>query len=77
LLAEHRLEPEVAGDEIRMRRSPFHSLAEQHPEIVCAVHKGLISGALNELGSGLEVGGLDVFVEPNLCIARLRSSVHP
>jgi predicted ArsR family transcriptional regulator len=56
-----------------MRRCPFHSLAEQHPEVVCAVHRGLISGALDELGSRLEVDGLDVFVEPDLCIAHLRA----
>jgi len=55
-----------------MRRCPFHDLAEAQPEIICAVHKGLITGALQELGSELEVAGLDVFVEPDLCVARLR-----
>jgi predicted ArsR family transcriptional regulator len=73
VLAEQGFEPEAAGDEIRMRRCPFHALAEQHPEVVCAVHRGLISGALDQLGSRLEVGDLEVFVEPDLCIARLRA----
>ena len=41
------------------------------PEVVCAVHKGLITGALSALGSDLEVEGLDVFVRPDLCVARL------
>jgi predicted ArsR family transcriptional regulator len=50
---------------------PFHDLAEAQPEIVCAVHRGLISGALEELSSELEVAGLDVFAEPDLCIAHL------
>ncbi|SRR6266508_2778138 len=77
LLAEQGFEPEAAGGEILMRRCPFHTLAEEHPEIVCAVHKGLISGALHELGSRLEVGGLDVFVEPDLCVAHLRARTHP
>lgn len=63
--------PDAAGREIRMRRCPYHDLAEQHPEVVCALHRGLISGALEELGSGLEVEGLDVFVRPDLCVARL------
>ena len=54
-----------------MRRCPFHELAEAHPEIVCSVHRGMISGALAELGSELRVERLDAFVEPNLCIARL------
>jgi hypothetical protein len=30
-----------------------------------------MSGALSALGSGLEVDGLDVFVRPDLCVARL------
>jgi predicted ArsR family transcriptional regulator len=73
LLDEQGFVPEADGTEIRMRRCPFHDLAEQHPQVVCAVHRGMISGALAELGSSLEVDGLDVFVEPNLCVARLRA----
>jgi hypothetical protein len=30
-----------------------------------------MSGALSALGSDLEVEGLDVFVRPDLCVARL------
>lgn len=77
LLAEQGFEPEAVGAEIRMRRCPFHALAEEHPEIVCAVHRGLISGALDELGSSLEVRGLDIFVEPDLCVAHLHPRTHP
>ncbi len=62
------------GTEIHMRRCPFHDLAETNPEIVCGVHLGLMTGALEELGSNLEVEGLDVFVRPDLCIARLARS---
>lgn len=62
---------EVAPCEIRMRRCPFRELAAAHPETVCAVHRGLVDGALTELGSRLQVTSLDVFVEPDLCIARL------
>jgi predicted ArsR family transcriptional regulator len=72
MLAEQGFDPEAADREIRMRRCPFHDLAEAQPEIVCAVHKGLIDGALAELGSSLEVGELEVFVRPDLCVARLR-----
>jgi predicted ArsR family transcriptional regulator len=71
LLGQQGFRPEAGDGEIRMRRCPFHELAEAHPGIVCAVHLGLISGALAELGSGLRVERLDAFVEPNLCIARL------
>ena len=71
LLADQGFEPELAGDAVRMRRCPFHDLAESRPEIVCAVHKGLIDGALDELGSDLRLESLDVFPEPNVCVATL------
>jgi predicted ArsR family transcriptional regulator len=72
LLDQQGFAPEAGDREILMRRCPFHELAESQPEVVCAVHRGLISGALGELGSTLEVDELDVFVQPDLCIARLR-----
>jgi predicted ArsR family transcriptional regulator len=71
LLTEQGFEPESAAGEIRMHRCPFHDLAESQPQIVCAVHRGLIDGALEELGSDLRIEALDVFVRPDLCVARL------
>ncbi len=71
LLDGQGFEPEALGREIHMHRCPFHALAESQPQVVCAVHEGLISGALSALGSELEVEGLDVFVRPDLCVARL------
>jgi len=74
LLTAEGFRPEAGPDEIRMRHCPFRDLAESGAGIVCAVHQGLISGALAELGSELEVDRLDAFVESDLCIARLRRS---
>lgn len=71
LLDQQGFEPSAHEDEIHMARCPFHALAESQPEVVCAVHKGLITGALTALGSDLEVEELDVFVRPDLCVARL------
>jgi predicted ArsR family transcriptional regulator len=70
LLDEEGFAAEPHGTEIHMRRCPFHDLAGTNPEIVCSAHRGLMMGALEELGSDLEVEGLDVFVRPDLCIAR-------
>ena len=70
LLDEEGFAASPHGTEIHMRRCPFHDLAETNPEIVCGVHLGLMAGALEELGSDLAVEGLDVFVRPDLCIAR-------
>ena len=72
LLDEEGFAAVAEGTDIHMRRCPFHDLAETNPEIVCAVHRGLIAGSLEGLGSGLQVEGLDIFVQPDLCIARLR-----
>jgi len=74
LLDEEGFAAEPHGTEIHMRRCPFHDLAGTNPEIVCGVHRGLMTGALEELGSDLEVEGLDVFVKPDLCVARLRKT---
>ena len=71
LLDEQGFEPSAHDGDIHMARCPFHALAESQPEVVCAVHKGLITGALSALDSDLEVEGLDVFVRPALCVARL------
>jgi predicted ArsR family transcriptional regulator len=71
LLDEEGFAAEAHGREIHMRRCPFHELAETNPGIVCGVHRGLMAGALEELGSRLQVAGLDVFVRPDLCVARL------
>ena len=73
LLAEHGFRPTAVDGAIRMRRCPFRDLAESRPDVVCAVHRGLIDGALEEIGSDLRVSDLDVLVEPDLCVARLTS----
>ena len=72
LLDEEGFVASAEGAEIHMRRCPFHALAETSPAIVCGVHRGLIAGALDELDSALDVAGLDIFVRPDLCVARLR-----
>jgi predicted ArsR family transcriptional regulator len=64
-------------DRIEMRRCPFYALAETEPRIVCTLHRGIVDGALAELGSKLRVSRLHAFVEPGLCVAHLRGSVNP
>lgn len=71
LLAEQGFEPTAAGHEIEMRHCPFHDLAETMPGVVCAVHRGLISGGLAQLQSKLAVSELEIFPRPGVCIAHL------
>jgi predicted ArsR family transcriptional regulator len=70
-------QPEVAdspeGLEVRLRHCPFREVAERHPDIVCAMHLGLIQGALGELRAPVEAESLEPLVTPTSCVARLRS----
>lgn len=59
-------------DRIEMRRCPFYALAEESPEVICTLHRGIIDGALAAGSTGLTVERLDPFVEPALCVAHLR-----
>lgn len=62
---------EEGEDRILLHRCPFRDLAVRHPEVTCAVHLGLIEGALAELGVRLAATRIDPFVEPSLCVAHL------
>jgi predicted ArsR family transcriptional regulator len=77
LLAELGFEPEPADGrrarEIRLRHCPFQNLAEQHGEVICSVHLGLMQGALSAMRAPVHVDRLDPFVEPDLCVAHLVS----
>lgn len=60
--------------QILLHHCPFRETAEEHPEVVCSIHLGLMRGMLAELDAPLEAVRLDPFVEPNLCITRLTSA---
>jgi len=57
--------------EIRLHHCPFRETAEEHSDVVCSVHLGLMRGMLTELDAPIEAERLDPFVEPNLCVTRL------
>jgi predicted ArsR family transcriptional regulator len=60
------------GSVIRLRHCPFLEVATAHPEVVCSVHLGVMQGVLAEQRAPVEAGDLQPFVEPSLCLARLR-----
>jgi predicted ArsR family transcriptional regulator len=65
---------EESGDHrILLHRCPFREVAESNQQVVCAVHLGLLKGALAELGAPLEATRLEPFVQPSLCVAHLRA----
>lgn len=57
--------------DIGLNECPFRELAEAKPEVVCAVHRGLIRGALAAAGEPSVKVSLDVFLTPDRCLARL------
>jgi predicted ArsR family transcriptional regulator len=73
----------VAGTQqtIRLHACPIRDLARAHPEVGCALHRGLLQGLLTDTANiesrakrssspSWEVE-LEPFVEPELCIARV------
>src|ERR1035437_7975499 len=62
---------------VLLHRCPFREVAQEHPEVVCSIHLGLMNGLLAELDAPLEVNQLDPFVEPSQCAASVsRSTVR-
>jgi predicted ArsR family transcriptional regulator len=60
--------------QILLHHCPFREAAEEHREVVCAVHLGLMQGLLDELGGPLQAERLDPFVEPSLCVTHLTTA---
>lgn len=56
---------------IPLRHCPFREVAEQHREVVCSLHLGLMRGVLAEVRAPLKADRLEPFVEPSLCLAYL------
>ena len=57
--------------QVLLHRCPFREVAQEHPEVVCSIHLGLMNGLLTELDAPVEVDRLDPFVEPAQCVASL------
>ena len=71
LLADQGFAPERAGNGVRMCRCPFKDLAESHGGVICALHLGLLRGALEELRAPVRVEALRPFAEPGVCVVEL------
>ena len=61
---------------ILLRHCPFREAAEEHREVVCSIHLGLMQGLLAELDAPIDAERLDPFVEPHLCVANLARSAR-
>ncbi len=62
-------------EQIGLRHCPFLELAQDRSAVICPIHLGLMQGALATWRAPVTVERLDPFVEPDLCLAHLTSSV--
>ena len=65
--------------QILLHHCPFREAAEEHRDVVCSIHLGLMQGLLAELDAPLEAQRLDPFVQPSLCVTHLavRKNTQP
>lgn len=56
---------------ILLHACPVRDLARAHPEVGCAMHRGLLWGLLNADNAPGGSAELEPFVEPEICIARV------
>lgn len=61
-----------SATDVRLTRCPLLAAAHEHPDVVCGVHRGLVRGALAELGSPAAEVVLVPFAEPGACRLTLR-----
>ena len=62
------------GHTVLMQNCPFGEVADSYRDVVCAVHLGLMQGALAELGAEVEADDLQANVQPGVCAAHLATS---
>lgn len=83
LLEAVGFEPETVRDAsgdtvvVTLHHCPFREVAVRRTDVVCALHRGLMEGALEEVCSPWRAAALVPFVEPTLCVARLERGTGP
>jgi predicted ArsR family transcriptional regulator len=75
VFAELGFDPELARDgenlQIRLHACPFRAVAAAHPEVVCAIHLGLLRRAVADVEDPPAAVSLQPFVQPHLCVAEI------
>ena len=66
-----RFRREGSGVEVSLRDCPFRDLLDDHRELVCSLHEGLLEGMLDGLKPRLALRELKPFAERGVCRLRL------
>lgn len=82
IMAEVGFAPQAEADgggryHVRLLQCPFREVAQQHRDVICSLHLGLMRGALTTMRAAVSADQLDPFVEPSLCVARLTTDQDP
>lgn len=67
--------PESGEVEVHLHTCPFLELVGQQPDVMCALHAGMIRGVLHAAGATDGQAVLEPFAAPTACVARLRVPV--
>lgn len=59
------------GTRIDLRACPFRSLAQQHRDVVCRLHLGLLAETVDQASARTVSAGLTPFARADLCVADL------
>jgi predicted ArsR family transcriptional regulator len=81
ILAKLGFTPEAIANgrqyRLDLRQCPFREVAQHHQNIVCALHLGLMQGALTQMRAPVTADRLEPFAEPSLCVAHLTARKRP
>ncbi len=64
-------QPDAGRRRILLRTCPLLDVAQAYPDVVCAVHEGMVSGLLETMGDPHDVT-LEPFAAPDGCVLRLQ-----
>jgi predicted ArsR family transcriptional regulator len=70
-----RTEPQART--VRLTRCPLLTVAEEYPDVVCGIHRGLVEGALNRWGDTTTQVLLAPFAEPGACTLTMTPAPAP
>lgn len=71
ILGARGFEPARDGSEVRLRNCPFHPVAAEAPELVCALNHAYLDGLLHGLGADAALEAV-LAPAPGACCVRLR-----
>jgi predicted ArsR family transcriptional regulator len=58
--------------EVHLHTCPFLDLVGEHPDVMCGMHAGMLTGVLHAAGAPDAQAVLEPFAAPTACVVRLR-----